>query len=318
MRRTTSLSTAVLSGLVPALVLLGAPATGAGETCRGQAATIVGTPEGRVVGTPGDDVIVSNAAWSVDAGDGDDLVCLSPAEGDQLGNVVEVTAGAGDDVVVSEGEHNNSDTDLGPGRDEFHGGGWEDRVEASLDDTIVADRGDDIVSYSIGRDEDLPAVTGSMTGERTGGWIKVTAPGRRLTIDGRAGVVRLSGRVVTTIATTPRMLWGVARTVEVIGTPGVDRLATAACGRSTLVGLGGDDELVPLGSSATPNRDCPRREMTALGGRGDDELLGTRHDDVLRGGPGKDELRGHDGRDVADGGPGRDQCIAERERRCER
>jgi len=328
MRRTTSLATAALAGLVPALVLLTGPtATGAGETCRGEAATIVGSPEADVTGTPGDDVIVSHAAWSVDAGDGDDLICLSPAEGEQQGNVVEVHAGAGDDVVISEGEHNNSDTDLGPGRDEFHGGGWEDRVEASLDDIVVADRGDDMVDYTIARNEDLPARIGTVTAERTSGWIKVTAPGRRLTIDARSGTIRLSGRVVTRFEVSPRMLFGVAQTVELVGTPGVDRLGTAACGRSTLVGRGGDDEFVALGSRATPNRDCPRRRIEAVGGGGDDLIHGTRFADDLRGGGGKDVLRGHGGDDIVDGGSGRDRadggtgsdtCRAERETHCER
>lgn len=316
LRRTATLTAAGVLGVAVLAPIAAAPAVA--ETCRGEAATIVGTPESHVVGTSGDDVIVSGGAWSVDAGAGDDLVCIPPMEGDLLGNVVEVDAGAGDDVVVSEGEHNHSRTDLGPGRDEFHGGGWEDQVEASLDDTIVADSGDDLVSYSIARDEHLPLVVGTMTGQRDAGWIKVTAPGRRLTIDGRAGTIRVSGRVVTTFPVSPRMLFGVAQTVELIGTPGVDRLATAACGRSILHGNGGDDEIVALGSGATPKRDCRRRHMSAVGGGGDDVIVGTRRDDDLRGGPGNDLIKGHDGQDVANGGPGRDTCAAEREILCER
>lgn len=320
MRRTTSPTAVLLAILSPAIVLVApAPATAAGETCQGVAATIVGTPEGHVVGTAGDDVIVSNVAWSVDAGAGDDLICLSPAEGELLGNVVEVDAGAGDDVVVSEGARNHSHTDLGPGRDEFHGGGWDDRVAASLDDTIVVDRGDDYVTYSIGRKEELPAVVGRATAHRKDGWVGVRAPGRRLVIDSRAGTIRLDGRVVVALPVSPRMLSGAAQSVTIIGTPGVDRIATAACGRSTLVGLGGDDEFVALGDRTTPHRDCPRRHMRAEGGGGDDVIHGTMHDDDLRGGPGDDAISGHGGNDEADGGPGRDKCVrTERERSCER
>lgn len=313
MRRTTTLAAAALLGL--ALV---APATGAGaaeETCQGRTATIVGTPGGQTVGTAGDDVIVSYGDWTVDAGDGDDLICLRPVVG---GNVVEVDAGPGDDSVVSEGEVNNAFTDLGPGRDSFVGGGGEDHVEASLDDTIVADRGDDFVNYSIARGEPLPAVIGIATMARDQGWIKVTAPGRRLTIDGSAGRISLEGEAVTTFAASPRMLFGVAQRVVLVGTPGFDRLGTAACGTSILRGRGGDDEIVALGDRATPKRECRNRRMLAYGGGGKDDLDGSKSDDVLRGGSGKDDISGFGGTDVADGGPGRDRCVAERKQRCER
>ena len=52
-------------------------ATAAGETCQGQAATIVGTPGGQITGTEGADVIVTNDATRVDALGGDDLVCAT-------------------------------------------------------------------------------------------------------------------------------------------------------------------------------------------------------------------------------------------------
>lgn len=306
-------------GAVAALALaLLVPTGGAGaaeETCQGRTATIVGTPDGRVVGTPNDDVIVTYGDVTVDAGDGDDLICVRPVVS---GLVIEIDAGAGDDSVVSEGAMNHSSTDLGPGRDAFVGGGGEDRVEASLDDTIVADAGDDFVNYSIGRGEPLPAVVGTATMTRDEGWIKVVAPGRRLTIDGTSGKVSLAGEVVTTFAVSPRMLFGVAQRVTLVGTPGLDRLGTAACGTSVLRGRGGDDEIVALGDPATPPRSCGHRRMLAYGGGGDDDIDGTDHADVLRGGGGKDDIRGRRGIDVADGGPGRDLCRAERERRCER
>jgi Ca2+-binding RTX toxin-like protein len=52
-------------------------AAAAGETCQGQAATIVGTPGGQITGTEGADVIVTNDANRVDALGGDDLVCAT-------------------------------------------------------------------------------------------------------------------------------------------------------------------------------------------------------------------------------------------------
>lgn len=310
--------TATAGALAALTLTVLAPTGGANaaeETCQGRTATIVGTPGGQVVGTSGDDVIVTYGDHTVDAGDGDDLICVRPVVG---GMVIEIDAGAGDDSVVSEGQTNNAWTDLGPGRDSFVGGGGEDRVEASLDDTVVADAGDDFVTYSIARGEALPAVVGTATMSRDDGWIKVVAPGRRLTIDGTAGRISLEGEVVTTFAVSPRMLFGVAQRVTLVGTPGVDRLGTAACGTSVLRGRGGDDELVALGDRATPNRSCTRRRMLAFGGGGHDDIHGTNFADVLRGGGGKDDITGGRGADVAVGGPGRDRCAAERERRCER
>ncbi len=71
--RNTSLTAVALLGAA-LLTPMGA-ATAADETCRGQAATIVGTPGGEIVGTEGADVIVTNGATRVDARGGDDLVC---------------------------------------------------------------------------------------------------------------------------------------------------------------------------------------------------------------------------------------------------
>ena len=250
--RTTTLTAAALLGLT--LLAPTQAATAAAETCQGVPATIVGTPEGRVVGTAGDDVIVSGGAWSVKAGDGDDLVCIPPMEGDLLGNVVEVDAGAGDDTVVSEGEHNNSWVTLGPGVDQFRGGGWEDRVEAGFEDTVVADRGDDFVNYRITPGEPLPATVGTMVGNRTSGWIKVTAPGRRISIDGQAGEIRVGGRVVTTFGISPRMLFGVAQRVRLVGSSGVDRLAVGPCGLGVVEGRGGNDDILHIRDDALPRK----------------------------------------------------------------
>ncbi len=310
--------TATLGAVAALGVVLLAPTAGAGaaeETCQGRTATIVGTPLGRVVGTPGDDVIVTYGDYSVDAGDGDDLICVRPVVG---GLVIDIDAGAGDDSIVSEGELNNADADLGPGRDSYVGGGGMDTIEASLDDTVVADAGDDFLNYSIGRGEPLPAVVGTATMTRTEGWIKVTAPGRRLTIDGTSGQVSLAGEVVTTFSVSPRMLFGVAQRVTLVGTPGFDRLGTAACGTSVIRGRGAGDQIVALSDSATPRRQCRHRRMLAIGGGGNDSIQGTKQDDVLRGGSGNDRILGSQGTDLADGGPGRDRCDAERERRCER
>ena len=95
-----------------AVALLGAAllapvgtAAAAGETCQGQAATVVGTPGGQITGTKGADVIVTNDATRVDALGGDDLVC---ATGERSGydsatgarTFVTVVLGAGADTFI--------------------------------------------------------------------------------------------------------------------------------------------------------------------------------------------------------------------------
>jgi hypothetical protein len=91
--RNVSLTTAALLGAV-LLAPIG-PASAAGETCQGQAATIVGTPGAQVVGTEGSDVIVTNGAARVDALGGDDLVCGTGGTG------TSVALGAGADTFTA-------------------------------------------------------------------------------------------------------------------------------------------------------------------------------------------------------------------------
>lgn len=93
--RTISLTAVALLGA--ALLAPTSTASAAGETCQGQAATIVGTPGGEIVGTEGADVIVTNGATRVDARGGDDVVC---ATGTAFLNVV---LGAGADTFDSSG-----------------------------------------------------------------------------------------------------------------------------------------------------------------------------------------------------------------------
>lgn len=127
MRRTTPLTTAALLGL--ALLTPATAATAAGETCRGEAATIVGTGP-TVTGTEGRDVIVTASAGVVDALGGDDLICVTGPGGSS--NLLSVDAGAGDDVVdttaLAAGFYVT--TVLGTGADTFAGGPASDTVYA--------------------------------------------------------------------------------------------------------------------------------------------------------------------------------------------
>lgn len=159
MRRTTALTTAGLLGLalLAPTTWIG-PATAAGETCRGEAATIVGAPRAAVVGTEGRDVIVTNQSQDVQALGGDDLVCITGPDQRSGYRPVEIDAGAGDDVVdgTAAADWPMSGT-LGPGADTLHGGDGPEYVDTGarsadhthLDtdhDVVLGGGGDDIIT----------------------------------------------------------------------------------------------------------------------------------------------------------------------------
>ena len=132
MRRTTTVTVATLLGLTAPLLASAAttaPASAAGETCRGRAATIVG---GRsIVGTDGPDVVVTEGATSVRTLGGDDLVCVTGT----VPVYVDVATGDGDDVVdgtTAPGE--DVRVTLGSGTDTFLGSGGDDYVELAYPD----------------------------------------------------------------------------------------------------------------------------------------------------------------------------------------
>ncbi len=83
-----------LAALLLVFLPAGTNAEGA-PTCRGHAVTIEGQPGTTVTGTPGDDVILAPAG--VDAGAGDDLICVV-AGPDPSSYVVD--GGPGNDTVV--------------------------------------------------------------------------------------------------------------------------------------------------------------------------------------------------------------------------
>ena len=120
MRRTTPLAAATVLGLTLALPAPSTAAHAVGETCRGEAATFVGTGD-TLTGTEGRDVIVTGPATRVDALGGNDLVCVT---GPARSNVLSVVAGAGDDLVdtTALGGGTYVTTVLGAGADTYVGG----------------------------------------------------------------------------------------------------------------------------------------------------------------------------------------------------
>ncbi|KRE95473.1 hypothetical protein ASG76_07450 [Nocardioides sp. Soil774] len=154
MRRTTTLTAAGLLGL--ALLAPTTAAQAVGETCRGEAATLVGTGPS-LTGTEGRDVIVTGRAGVVDALGGDDLVCVTEVAGS---NVLVVDAGAGDDVVDTSAVigGNYVTATLGPGADTFVGGAAGDTVYAGARTDPQADTERDVIDTGEGSDS---AITGS-------------------------------------------------------------------------------------------------------------------------------------------------------------
>ncbi len=159
MRPTTCLTTIALLGLgLLGVAPIGAASgAAAGQTCRGEAATIVGS--GRLIsGTEGRDVVVTNGASTVKTLGGNDLVCVTGRLKDKY-EAVYITAGAGDDVVDgSTSPRQMVDADLGTGVDRFIGGNGDDYVDAvppgpdpaMEPDTFSGGGGDDVVGLYVG------------------------------------------------------------------------------------------------------------------------------------------------------------------------
>ncbi len=114
----------------------------AAESCNGLTASVVGSPNGTLIGTAGDDVIVTKGATRVDSGAGNDSICVTGK-----GTAV-VNAGPGDDFVGARTHKGKSFISLGFGDDLFYGGDGNDRVwsqeasnQSSPDDTDIIDTG---------------------------------------------------------------------------------------------------------------------------------------------------------------------------------
>ena len=152
MRRTTPLTAAAMLGL--ALLAPTTSASAAGETCRGEAATIVGDRGKQVVGTEGRDVVVTNRSSSVKTLGGDDLVCITGPDarkGTEYG--VSIETGDGNDVVDGTAASSwGADVTLGAGADRFEGGGADDYVQAG---SVVVEGS--VVSYP---DADVDVLVG--------------------------------------------------------------------------------------------------------------------------------------------------------------
>lgn len=154
-----------LAGLLAAAPLILAPVASSAATtmadapkatrgavaCRGLEATIVGDPKQRTVlrGTARRDVIVSNGVPQIDAGGGDDIICVTGRPDRR--NLATVRAGDGADVVDASAARNGAIIHPGRGADRVVGSRYADTVLGGdspdgASDRISTGAGDDLVS----------------------------------------------------------------------------------------------------------------------------------------------------------------------------
>ncbi|CAM3572244.1 hypothetical protein [Nocardioides zeicaulis] len=181
MRTSVAAASVLIAG-----VLLAAPttATAAGETCQGQAATAVGSLDSTITGTDGRDVVVTNGAAQVATGAGDDLVCVTAGPGGQATSgssttplSVSVLAGAGNDVVSSEGLPTGTIVvGLGSGSDTFSGrASHVDTGEPTPSGTQVDAEGDAVDVEPASPGDFAPSVTTGQPGVANADVVRVSA-----------------------------------------------------------------------------------------------------------------------------------------------
>ncbi|MDR7254724.1 Ca2+-binding RTX toxin-like protein [Nocardioides sp. BE266] len=306
-RRTATGAAAVL-GLALLVPTAGA-ASAAGETCRGEAATIVGDRGTAVVGTEGRDVVVTNRSSSVKTLGGDDLVCITGPDGRhgvQFG--VRIETGDGNDVVDGTAADSwGADVTLGDGADRFEGGDADDYVRGGaitfdgttvgypdddvdvlvggggddlLDggqvglpssDVLLGGAGDDGIDF-LGNATDAAMVDGGAGHDSLG--LRLVAGANAVAT---AGEHRAGGVVVTRWSAIESLYLGDPATgtadVVVSGTDGADSLSTSGRGQ-VVADLGGGDD-----SFAAPAL-LPEGSRLDGGPGRDDFSFGTEHEGV--------------------------------------
>ena len=278
----------VVAVVTSALVMLVPADAVDAPTCRGRAATIVGTSfDDELLGTPRRDVIVGlGGADLIRARGGDDLIC----GGDDHD---EVHGGNGDDRVFGQGDTIYPEDNRGdrfwsdPGDDLFQGG---DEGAFDLWDSVRYRREDSAVAVDLLQER--------AHGEHSG-----------------HDVLRDIEAVVGT--PFPDILLGGMDDELLWGSGGGD-VITGSYGDDYLAGVGGPDEI--RGGTGHDQIQGNAAADVIWGGSGPDFIDGRRHADKMRGGRGRDSiaggsgndrLRGGPGVDHLDGGAGRDLCYVD-------
>jgi Ca2+-binding RTX toxin-like protein len=269
-------------------------------TCEGLQATVIAGPEEHAVGTDGDDVIVVDRAWSVDAKAGNDRVCVVTLAGDRT---AAIAAGSGDDrvLVLSTNERAGVSADLGAGADVFLGGVTRDHL--TLRDAVD----DDVDQISTGANDDLVTVGGDaevaddidlgpgddglyLNSSAAAGHRFVGGPGvdvlrpalpevaGLLVVDNALEKATHSGSEVLTWDGFEQFTVGTRdRPVVFIGGPRGEWLSTDGLVRAT---MGGGDDTVSMGALLYAEADTPQATPVVIGGSGRDLYIQAVQDDV--------------------------------------
>jgi Ca2+-binding RTX toxin-like protein len=271
--------------LAVVLAILRVPGSAAAEPvgCQGEVATVVITADGTTgATTDGHDVVAVFGAHSVDAGGGDDLLCVWGVPADTDGGGATIEGGPGRDSLTARTGRGADFLDVRDleSLEIWMGGGFDELRLSGIRGTGTLDAG-------AGR-----GVIKMLEFDR----VRLDMEDELLRLDRGAGDYRVL-RFYRAFASGDR--------VSLTGERHRNGLRARAC-RATLWGGRADDVLEAV---ANRHRGCRALGARLLGQRGDDRLTGTSLDDVLLGGP---------GRDKAFGRRGNDRCVAEVRVGCER
>ncbi len=278
------LALGVAAAAVPAAA---AETAGAATRCAGRTATIV-SDDRKVVGTPGADVIVVRARRAeVDAGAGDDRICVRVRRGYTF-----IEAGAGDDRIEVE-TRTFTYASLGAGRDTYLGGAGTDNVVSGVLGDVNRDRirlagGADAASLEQGADHRGAVLVGGAGPDQ----LQLLVRDGALHVDSAARLATHRGATYATWRSFEAHAMYSAAAQVFTGSEGDDEVYFGGSGAVTAMTLGGDDAVqlsveadVPTSEvpeDARPSERTPASRITLDLGLGRDELGLTSWDALVR------------------------------------
>jgi len=256
-----------------ALLAFGAHEAGAGDpTCQGRPATIV-SDAATITGTKAPDVIVAGSGDNTIHGEGgNDLICAGEGDDTVYGErgVDEIVGEGGNDTIY--GERGSDKLGGGAGDDRIFGSRGSDQIEGGPgSDLVEGEQGNDTVDGGAG---DHDTVQGNQGDD---------------TVDGGAG--------------NEDVVSGGTGNDHIDGGPGEHDIADYQ-------GIGGG-VTVDLAAQSVTGAEGERLAgiEDAIGGSGNDTIIGSAEPNRMDGGPGNDHLEASGPGDAAFGGPGGDQCT---------
>ncbi|MGH2939618.1 MAG: calcium-binding protein [Solirubrobacterales bacterium] len=270
--RTVALAILLPLFALATLLAIGAREAGAAPTCQGKAATIV-SDAATITGTKAPDVIVAGDGDNTIHGEGgNDTICAGGGNDTIYGErgVDKIYGEEGDDTIY--GERGSDTLDGGGGNDKIYGERGSDKIEGGDgSDLVEGEQGNDEVNGGAG-DHDI--VKGNQGDD---------------TLDGGAG--------------NEDVIFGGTGNDHIDGGPGEHDIADYQG-----VGGGVNVDLASGNVGGAENEHLTGIE-DAIGGSGNDTIIGSSEPNRMDGGPGNDHLEAAGSGDAAFGGPGGDQCT---------